>query len=547
VRIGQIYLEISFYREARAALRPLLESPFEPRLLAAARTAFVEASYRDRDPQEALAALDTLEAEDSPHPSDAWRVQRRGDCLLRLHRYTEAARAYRERWGDGAAGSRPPVATLRFALAELESGRTDSAASLLSALLEDEDAAPGATALGRLLLARALREKGHSQQAAEAASPVIRQRPGSDDAALAAVEVIESAGSTGEELSLPGTRELIDDGPMSAAIGLLALRLETLDPNPEEAAERRERIGRVLLAIPEGGVRDLARELLVHEIEAGIAADLAQGRTPHLDPDALEDLRHYVHPWIIGVNAVLVGTEAFYRSGDRDACRNWAAALRAREVRPMRHGLGLWRLALCREGVGSDAEGANRLLVEADSGDAGPFALAIAALAGEGRVARGATRHAVRIYERAAESFFEPNLIGPVLLRLGILLASLEEDTLARQRLLRGLTITDSAGAGGEPFRKLALLSLAGVSDRLQDHAALDRLLAQEAARADPWWAAVWTYLGFRHGAAGAGGAEAPFGDGMTELRASAELRSRMQHVLARLDRQASRGAEADR
>ena len=94
LRIGQIYIGLGFFPEARSTFQALLamapEEPFQSHALISQ----AEAAYQDRDPNTALKAIQRLNPKKLPPESQQWALQRLGDCLFRLERYSKAAIAY---------------------------------------------------------------------------------------------------------------------------------------------------------------------------------------------------------------------------------------------------------------------------------------------------------------------------------------------------------------------------------------------------------------------------------------------------------------------
>jgi tetratricopeptide (TPR) repeat protein len=262
-------------------------------------------------------------------------------------------------------------------------------------------------------------------------------------------------------------------------------------------------------------VRTLAREELGQRIAVSLGAELLAGRLP--DDATLDVLRRVVRPHQLDEDVLLLGVEAFWRRGDADSCRHWAAELGQREVRPIRRGVAAWRMVRCEPAGGADPRETQRLLAIADGGEAGPFSLAIASLAAEAQAAAGERARAIEVYERAVESLAEPRLLGPALVRLGELLEQDGRPALALPRLSRGLALLDARDPA-EPFRKVAIVALARASAPSGRSDALRVALAQEVPRAQDWWADAYRYLGQRVGAA-----PPPEGDGVF-ARAAREL-----------------------
>jgi hypothetical protein len=253
-------------------------------------------------------------------------------------------------------------------------------------------------------------------------------------------------------------------------------------------------------------------------------------------------------------NELLLSIEALRSAGRFESCSAWALALREREVRPLRRGLGAWRRAQCEHPVGAVAapppavtepavtekgkeppKRSDLLLELSDSGESGPYSLAFAALAAEEFVQQNDLEGAVRVYERGLESFAEPLLIGPVLLRLGELHAAAGREGLARQRLVRGLTLTEGDVTAADPFRKVGTVLLARLVSQRGDPARLREFLRKDVSRLEPWWPSAYTFLGDRVGLELSGaGTDDPFSEAAAEIERSEAIRARLRAVTER-------------
>jgi tetratricopeptide (TPR) repeat protein len=533
LRIGQIYLEIRFHREAVSALHSFLERWPQSELALAARLSLSEAAYRDRQYQAALDALAEIALDSLAPEGRVWLARRRGDALLRLGRFGPAIASYDTLETLLPEGARPePLVLLRAALAGLEEGPTGVARPALEKLLAQS---PGGAIenLGRLLYVRALRREKEWAHAMAAAAELCERVPGTRAAALAASEVLENGRRAGRKGELPPSAAGLGDPRLSEEHALLSYLLERGDVDAPLAPAGRERVGQAVLRLPNGPVRTLAREELGQRIAVSLGAELLAGRLP--DDATLDVLRRVVRPHQLDEDVLLLGVEAFWRRGDADACRHWAAELGQREVRPIRRGVAAWRMVRCEPAGGADPRETQRLLAIADGGEAGPFSLAIASLAAEAQAAAGERARAIEVYERAVESLAEPRLLGPALVRLGELLEQDGRAALALPRLSRGLALLDARDPD-EPFRKVAIVALARASAPSGRSEALRVALAHEVPRAQDWWADAYRYLGQRVGAA-----PPPEGDGVF-ARAAREL-GRAEQTGAEVARATARAA----
>ncbi len=531
LRIGQIYLEIRFHREAVSALHSFLERWPESEFGLAARLSLAEAAYRDRQYQAALDALAEVPLDALSAEGRAWLARRRGDALLRLGRYLPAIASYETHQKLLPEGTRPaPLVLLRSALAALEEGPAGAARGSLEGLLAGP---PGGAIenLARLLAVRELRREKDWAGAMIAAGELYSLVPNTRAAALAACEMLENGRRVEEKGELPPDAASLAHPGWSDEHALLSYLLERGDVDAPLDPPGRERVGRAVLRLPSGPVRTLAREELGQRIAVSLGEELSAGKLP--DDATLEVLRRAVRPHQLDEDVLLLGLESFWRRGDADSCRLWASELGQREVRPIQRGVAAWRVVRCEPGGGGDPREARRLLAIADSGEAGPFSLAIAALAAEAQVAAGERARAIEIYERAAESLVEPRLLGPALIRLGELLVQDGKPGLAVPRLSRGLALLGRRDPA-EPFRIVGIVALARASAPASRPDALRLALAQELPRAQEWWADAYRYLGQRVGAAAPPEGDGVFARAFRELGAAERAREEVARATAR-------------
>lgn len=541
LRIGQIYLEIGFAAEARAALRTLLaREPDEP-YRTAALLSLAEAAYADRAPVRAIEHLARIELEPLRAETRGWIDRRHADSLARLERYAEAVTLY---GGQAIAGQAGSLLRVRHAFALLHTNEWREAQPLLESVATS--AAPHSTrAVAYLLLARAHRRASAFEEASQLATRATQLAPGTQLAALAAAEVLEAERELSNgPVSLPaGTAPLVQDATFAPSVGLLSyLALST--PNPGDTPEQqRRRLGSLSVTLPPGLVQQLAHRHLVSELAQDLA-DIATGRS---EPAAavLADTGRYLRPETMDENVLLLATESMRRAGDMERCVRWARVIQRREPRPLRRGIGTWRAINCRYPNGGDEGVARSLMVLADSGEAGPFALAVAAIAAEIHLRQGELERAALTYARAVESLSEPSFVGPVLLRLGEVEVALGRDALGLRRLARGLALTDGPDAAAEPFRKAGLVALARASARSGQTEPALSLLRAERERAGDWWGDAYAYLLMRSGEETQIDGDSVFARGARERDAIGALRERLQKILQRQQGAGTRGTSA--
>ncbi len=502
LRIGQIYLELRFAAEARAALGSLLASePVEPYRMAA-QLSLVEAAYADRAPVRAIEHLAQIDLSAVQPETRTWVDRRHADSLLKLERYGEAVTLYRRLIPEDETSVPDPLLGMRMALALLHTREWRQARDVLASISDGEASTP-ILAVASLLSARAHRRVNSFEEASTAALRVTQLVPNTQLAALAAVEVLEAERAReNESVALPpGTASLVRSATFVPSVGLLsylALGAPTPGDTPEQA---RRRLGSLGVTLPPGMVQQLAHSDLVHRL----SRDLAQIATGRVEPDpaVLVDVGRYLRPATMDENVLLLAIQSFMLGGDTERCARWALTLQRREPRPLRRGIATWRAVRCRFGRDGDANVARRMMILADSGEAGPFALAVAAIAAEIHLQHGETERAALTYARALESFSEPAFVGPVLLRLGEIEVALGRDALGMRRLSRGLALTDAPSAAGEPFRKGGIVALARAAARNERSDLALRLLQAERDRVEGWWADAYAYLLLQIGADG--------------------------------------------
>lgn len=534
LRIAQVYLEIGFHVEARAEIDVLLRSDPDPPLALFARVTRAEAAYLERDPERTLLIIRAL-AEETLEPGvRIWAIRRGAESQFALAGFRQAAGSYvllRDELEEGLE----PEDALRAASAELESGAPERALTLLDELLGGTSPAPIA-ATAQLLRARALRETGKTGDVRAAAEAALQAEPGSDAAALAVCEFLTAAPAEGEE-SAPskptGTAALLRHVAERPSRALLAYSVARTQP-AESTRDLIVRLGRLHRRLGEGQVREVVRA----ELSSHIGSELRQALSSSggdVDPDVLRTLRRYLGPHHLDEDSLLLAIEAFRRSGDDPTCGRWASLLRRRDVRPIRRGLGAWREVQCKVSDPSDGQVPQHLIEMADSGMAGPFSLALAARAAEHTLAAGDARGARSIYGRALESFQEPALSGPVLLRVGQLLEAAGQYEFAAQRTLRGLALLDNDESRADPFRAAGVVALGRLDEHLSTHDRLRATLRNELRHAQGWRLPAYGYLAFRIGSAEAPEGESLFARASEEIRSVNELGPRIEKASARV------------
>ena len=550
VRVAQIQLELGFAPEAMAALRLHLDGSLPVPYGGMAALTYADAALREHAYAAALEALESAPRGQLSDTSASWLSRSIGDARFRLEQYAKASEAYAAYTaGLGAPGPRgaDPLTQARWAFALLRSEQTGRAIELLAPILRDRPAHELTTILG-LLLVEAHAQRGEHQRMQQVAEDALAREPDSEDAPLAALFVLEAQRLRGLGLKPPqGVADLAKFDTPVPARGLLAFRIETGKAATEQGQKTLDHFAELTRSLPDGSVKALVHDELAQRLIARLRKTAPD---QPLDPALLDTIEAQLSPRQMEENELLLSIEALRSAGRFESCAAWALALREREVRPLRRGLGAWRKAQCEHPLGAPEppppaateEGeapaptrAEALLEISDSGEAGPYSLAFAALAAEDFVKRGDLEGAVRVYERGLESFAEPLLIGPVLLRLGELHAASGREGLARQRLVRGLTLTEGDATAADPFRKVGTVLLARLVTQRGDPARLREFLRRDVPRLDSWWPAAYTFLGSRVGLElPAQTADDPFSEAAAEIERTAAIQARLRAVAER-------------
>jgi hypothetical protein len=330
----------------------------------------------------------------------------------------------------------------------------------------------------------------------------------------------------------PETLPLLKKAATSPEFGLLAYRATVGPKEDESPKETRENLGKLIRGLPESSVRKLARTDLIARLQEHLRQVQLADR--ELDQEVLVVLERYLHPGQIDENVLLLALDGFFSIGNWARCMDWGRVLYRSEVRPTRKGAGAWREMRCRQARGPKLVSATNLLLLADSGKTGPFALALSALAGEKTLRAGRMSEAIQIYEAALQSVAEPRLVGPVLLRAGELNVYHGRTKLGVRHLLRGLSATDEHQLAHDPFRKAGLVALgrAVTRQRLKTSDNFMRLVKHERKRADPWWKPAYGYLGFRVSQTSRLRGEDVFSRATSELRKTNELEIRIREIV---------------
>jgi tetratricopeptide (TPR) repeat protein len=541
LRIGQIYLQIGFVAEARAELGILRDVELPDDLSKRLQISLAEAAFRVRDLKQSLEELERLSLEHLPRDARRWAHHRRGDVLLALHRFPPAADEYRQAQ-DLHDATTPPTETLRLrlAVAQLESGKPGRALKNLKPIPHTSSAE---SALAGLLRSRAYRQLGEFDRAAGEALRILDAQVEVELGALAGVAAIEAERMKGRTSTAipPGASKILEQGSRIPGVGLLAYEIAKITVPSERHGAMRRRIAEVLVTLPEGSVRALVRRDLSHRIGAHLADFLFGGAS--LDAGSIEDLERFLHPRHVPEDLVLLALETFFRTGEHTRCANWARALHAREVRPIRKGLAIWREAQCTGGALPDPDPASALRRLADSGEAGAFSLPLLALVAEGMFRRGEMDQAREVYERGLESFRTPDLVGPVLVRLGeVWLVTGRADDAARP-VLEGLALLDPEFAPARPFRSVGLVTLLRIAEWHTPTAAVRASVRDALQTAPEEWGGPLRYLAARVKLA-----DPPSGDGLfaragAVLREADQFSTRLRKELPASGSSAKRGA----
>ena len=586
LRIAQLYLDIGFFREAAATLRPHLDPALpRPYDIPAALT-FAEAAFRVHDYRSALEALDRLPRERLTDRTLPYVLLQRAELLFKLEEYDRAAEAYEAHAAELAAREEQPdlLSSIRASFALLESDRVDDARTLLAELYQRPDpeepaeprpaptptgdtdrdteaeetsdepgAEPAAVeeipvdptratlSLVGLLRVQTEARAGRHGEMQKLAAQVRARYPHSREAPLLATALLEAQRLLGgDRQPPPGVPELVDFETHDPAIALLSFRIETVQSDEkvklgelDAARTTIDRLAGLARQVPAGPVQALIHDEMAYRLLQSIRRSSERRRPP--DAALLDIMEKELSARQMEENGLLLAVEAFRSSGRVRTCVRWALTLREREVRPVRRGLGAWREQQCRRFADDEPPGRKALLAISDSGIAGPFSLAFAVLAAEDVIRAGDLEGAVRVYERGLESFAEPQIVGPVLLRLGELHAAARREGLARQRLERGLGATDTEATATDPLRKIGLIVLARLVERRGDPARFRDLLRRDVARTEPWWPSAYTFLGRRARLelASPEGTD-PFAEGDRVLAAGRKLRDQLAEIAAR-------------
>jgi tetratricopeptide (TPR) repeat protein len=527
LRIGQIYLDIGFVAEARAALRELADVELPPELEERLRISLAEAAFRAGDVEQALEELERLDLERIPADARRWAHHRRGDVLLALHRYPPAADEYRMAVELSPPDS-PPETTLRLRLAhsELESGYAARAESSLERIPQTSSETH---VLAALLRSNARRELGDLQGSIKEALRILEGSPPPDFAAMAGVAVLVGERLRGRESTVipPGSSKLIRSNPATQSVGLLAYEIAKTPVPGENAAQTRRRIAEVLRRIPEGSVSTLVGRDLAYRIGEHFVGFLLRGA--QLDATFLEDLDRYLYPPRVPEELVLLALETSFRIGDRRRCTGWARTLQSREVRPIRRGLALWREAHCMGRFLPDRISGDVLIQVADTGETGAFSLPLITLAAEGRIHEGDAEGGVEIYGRALETFGTPDLLAPVLIRMGELKGAMGQLSDATRPVVRGLALLDPAYASARGFRAVGLVTLLRLASRVEVTPAVRTSVQQALAAASPEWRGALQYLASRVDLADPPSGEGIFARATLQMRETDRLAVRLR------------------
>ncbi len=562
VRIAQIYLDLGFNREAAAALErhlePALDRPYDVDAL----LTYIEAAAQSRQYQAALAAIENLPSERLRADQARWAMRRKADLHFLLEQFPEAASAYAT-LADPAAtpeattrdSERPDVLSeLRNGFALLKTNQLEQARQTLRRIAlrrtpqntptnEEASDAHGESPLlplVNLLWAQVEAESERYDTMDSIAKQALARYLTTKEAPLLATTALEAQRLKGDTRRIPeGVPELVDLETRDPAIGLLSFRLELLKEERGEDQELIQNLAALSRRLPQGPVQALIHDEMAYRLLERVRLELSHAGS--IDKALLDIMESDLSARQMNENGLLFALEAFREAGRMQSCARWARALREREVRPVRRGLGAWREVQCRRFSEEEPVSRQELTEIADSGTAGPFSLALAALAGEELLRESELESAIRIYERALESFPEPQIVGPVLIRLGELHAAASREGLSRRRLERGLGVTGAAATVTDPFRKVGYLALTDIVSERGDPQRLAQLLELDLKRQDSWWESAFVFLGQRAGIPLAtpkpdGSQVDPFLLGMLALDEGKELRARLKEIVDRAD-----------
>jgi len=529
VRIAQIYLELGFLPEAAAALRPHLDPPLpRPYDIPAALT-FAEAGYQEQDYERTLATLQAISPDDLLPPMRPWVQQRLGDAHFALRAYARAIELYSALRDESKDGLLPPIAGLRLGYALIHEQRFDDAVAALEPVFTSNDA-PAISGLAGVLLARAHNERRQYTAMRDTALGLVERFTHDVAGALGGTYLLEAERLGAGEARSASVKlsAIIDYKTTSAEVGLLSARFLRRSRSAE-SLESAKGLGQLARSLPPGPVHTLVHDELSSLLMTKLTTRtrVSQGPTT----EVIAAIESELSPRSMEENGLLLTLQTLQRLGHLDTCVAWSRVLRDREVRPIRRGLGAWREMQCGREIGLEDFGPNRMLTLADNGEVGPFSLAFAALAAESLFERGDATRAVLIYERALESFAEPQILGPVLLRVGELHASMGRDGLAMRRLVRGMTITDSDETAADPFRKSGMVTLAYIAAHSDKKQRYEALAKRERGRVEPWWTSAYDYLGFRIGVAPAPTGDDPFATAAQEMARADAMAERLREA----------------
>ncbi len=531
LRIGQIYLGLRFFDEARInfekALRADLAQPYRDFAL----ISYAESTYHDKDNAKTLETLESLDPNQFSGELSVWYYRRTGDTYFRLHRFTEAVEAYYKLLDlkSGPVTTYPLVA-LRIATSLLAIGESEEADSYLKPIFK-QDPPQEYSAIAGLLVSHSLRAKQSYPEAAIVAAKVIDMTSDLHESALATVQMLEADRLGGDNQRGPLPRSILTLAtrtPSDPVSGLLAYRVaihrDILGPEVI-----RQRLGNLMALMPDGPVRELVHDDLGSRLEV-ILRDIYLGVVP-LDEMVLSETQRYLRPHSLDENGILLAIDGFSKAGMREACIQWGNALGDRDVRPIRRGAGIWRAIQCRNIRSEDLTTADNLIDIADNGEVGAFSMAITTVAAELMVRIGRVLRATRAYERALQSFAQRDIAAPSLIRLGELQIKSGKIKLGMQRVSRGLALMDSESDAQNSFRKMGIIALAQGAATANDTKRLASLLKQDRRYIDDWWKPAYGYIGYRLGVGVAPTGDDIFSEAATAMREVDRLERRVNKL----------------
>jgi len=505
IRIAQLYLDIDFNAEAMSTLKSHVEAGFAEPFATSANLTLSEAAARAGRAELALEALDRLDLDRLSPTTRIWAQRRRGDMLFQLERFDDAAVVYR-----GLLATEGEVegdSLIRMAYAMIEQGSSEEIEPELIRVLHSEPP-HGAAPMAGLLLTRAAERRDDVKEVGRLAATILQRFPGAPESLLAGSYLMEAQRIARVEVPIvpAPVMHMLQWDSEEPADALLAYEAALVPEHGTAPSETRARLARLVRSVRPGSVRSLIYGELSRQLTERIARAVIAGKEP--DEHVLDEVVAHLSPETAADDQILLVLEGLFRAGRTEQCSRWATGLTARDVRAVRRGIGEWRHLHCSYPAGP--EGSSRLIIAADTGKAGPFSLALGALGAERAIEAGDLERASRIYSRSLESFAEPRVLGPVLLRIGEIEAELGRDALATRHLVRGLALTDSAATAADPLRKTGIVVLADVTHRRNRPRRLVAMLEEELRYVGPWWDAAYRYLGYR-----AGSGEPPTGDNL--------------------------------